>query len=266
MISVWHDGRWVSEEMEEAPASEAWGAFTTAGCDRGRPLLWDRHRRRLTATLGHLGGSVPVELPGERDLRELLGALGLQGPSRLRVVGRQLGSGSWKIEASAHRCESVGSGVTPARLEIEYWDAASIQPGHKLLARRPWDSAMARARRNGADDVLLVDDEGQVLETAVANVWCLHGETVRTPIAPTRCLPGVLREWMLENLEGAGFRVLECDLTQSEVCAADEVWLSNAVIGVRRVGHLKGLRWQRWVGFDRLLGLGIPAPGWPVVG
>jgi branched-subunit amino acid aminotransferase/4-amino-4-deoxychorismate lyase len=53
-----------------------------------------------------------------------------------------------------------------------------------------------------------------------------------------------------------------CELTVDDLASADEVWLSNAVIGVRRVGAVGDQRWPEWPRFESLLDLGIPAPGW----
>ena len=262
MSLVWRDGRMIEDEAGTDPTLVGWGAFTTVGCDNGRPLLWEQHRNRLTATLGHLLPAVPVELPDERALGDLLGGAGLGGPAKLRVVASHRVSW-WEVEVSVASCDDVGPSIVPARLALERWQASPPLVGHKTLARLPWDLARKQAMGAGADDVLLVDDLERVLETAVANVWVLRRGEARTPPAPARCLPGVMRGWLMNRLFGLGLRVEEGDVDLAELVAADEVWLSNAVAGVRRVAEVAGHSWKRWPLFERLAGLGIPAPGWP---
>jgi len=259
---VWRNGQIGEDRSEEAAGFAQWGAFTTAGCDQGSPLLWPRHIRRLTASLADLGAENAVSLPTDQDVRELLDAAGLDGPARVRAVARRVEFSKWITEASAMSCDVVGPRVEPARLAICRWSSAPPLAGHKTLARLAWDLARERARQKGFHDALLVDSGDNLLETSVANVWVLTDGAVRTPRAPDFCLPGVMREWLLENLGRTGLLAEVSGLTLFDLVAADEVWLSNAVDGVRRVGEIDEQRWREWPRFDLLDDLGVPAPGW----
>ena len=262
MSTVWRDGRLIESESGTAPVEAGWGAFTTVGCEGGRPLLWTRHRSRLAASLRFLGADNDVALPDEPALRELLRAGGLDGAARLRVAGRREQNSEWTIEASASVAEAVGPNAPPVRLLLQRWQAAPPLAGHKTLARLPWDLARERAHCEGADDALLVDEAGHVLETSIANVWLRCGRELRTPPAPVRCLPGIMRGWLLEHMGALGLQALECDLTEADLLGADELWISNAVGGVRRVASVAGREWGSWPFFERLIRLGVPAPGW----
>lgn len=262
MSFVWRNGRIDGNHEIGAPDPAVWGAFTTAGCDHGRPLLWSRHSRRLLASLTVLGANDGVQLPSEAQLRELLNVTGLAGPARLRVVVRRIESSLWEVLASARPCGAVGPEQKPATLEVQRWSSAPRLAGHKTLARKEWDLAGKRAQNAGCDDALLLDAADRLLETSVANLWVVRDGAVRTPRAPDHCLPGVMREWFLENLGRAGIEATVCDLTLSDLAFADEVWLTNAVIGVCRVGAVGDQRWRDWTYFGRLETLGIPAPGW----
>ncbi len=262
VTTVWRDGRLISSEPGTAPVEPGWGAFTTVGCDGGHPLLWTRHRSRLAASLRFLGADDDVALPDEPALCELLRVRGLDGGARLRVVGQRSATSGWTVEASVSHCEGAGPDAPPARLNLKRWQSAPPLAGHKTLARLPWDLAREQARREGADDALLVDEAGHVLETAIANVWLRRGRELWTPPAPERCLPGVMRGWLLENARALGLQVLERDLTEADLLGADELWISNAVIGVRRVAFVDGREWRSWPLFEGLTELGVPAPGW----
>lgn len=262
MSVVWRNGHIGEGRANGAAGSAQWGAFTTAGCDQGKPLLWPRHIRRLAESLVELGADSAVSLPTDQDVCELLDAAGLDGPARVRVVARRIESSKWNIEASAMSCDAVGPRVEPVRLAICRWASAPPLAGHKTLARLAWDLARERAQQTGFDDALLVDSADNLLETSVANVWVLTDGAVRTPRAPDRCLPGVMREWLLENLGRTGHLAVVSELTLLDLVTANEVWLSNAVAGVRRVGEIDEQRWREWPEFDRLDDLWIPAPGW----
>ncbi len=238
------------------------GAFTTAGCEGGRPFLWALHAARLAHDIRTLDPRASVHLPGETELARLLLERDLVGPARLRVIVWR-NTGGWRVGAEARPLPACGPTLPPLALEPVRREHAPPLAGHKVLARLSWDLAAARARRAGGDDALLVDAGGRVLETSIANVWAIVDGTAVTPPAPERCLPGVMRRWLLERLPAAGLEPEERDLTLAELLAAGEVWVSNALVGIRRVRRLGRHTWDRWPAFERLAGLGVPAPGWP---
>jgi branched-subunit amino acid aminotransferase/4-amino-4-deoxychorismate lyase len=263
MNVLWRNGRIGEYRRGEAFISAVWGAFTTAGCDQGRPLLWSRHSGRLAASLVSLGAGDAQVLPSENELCELLNAAGLDGPARMRVVAQRAEPLLWNIEASATACDAVGPELRPARLTVERWPSAPPLAGHKTLARLAWDLARERAQQKGCDDALLIDSGENLLESSVANIWVMREDVVRTPRAPDLCLPGVMREWLLENLSRAELVAEVSALTLLDLVNADEVWLSNAIVGVRRVAAIGEQQWREWPRFDLLSEVGIPAPGWP---
>jgi branched-subunit amino acid aminotransferase/4-amino-4-deoxychorismate lyase len=232
------------------------------GCDAGRPLLWPWHRERLAATLTRLGAPENVRLPDEEAIRELLKADGLKGPARVRVVARAGIESEWSVVAAAVGCLETGLEVGPARLVLERWSGKPALAAHKMLNREKWDLARERAEQEGADDALLVDAEGHVLETSSANIWIRHGSVVLTPPAPERCHPGIMRRWLIERGGDLGTAVRECDLKVADVAVADEVLMSNSVHGFRRVSRVVDRRWWEWPLYERLAETGVPAPGW----
>ncbi len=263
MSNEWRDGRLVEVGARRERRGAGWGVFTTVGCDGGRPLLWPWHRERLSASLARLGAGDTILLPDEEAVCRLLDAEGLEGPARVRVVGRAGIDSLWRVVATAAELSESGPETQPARLVIERWPGVPPMAGHKMLNRHKWDLALDHARKNGADDALLVDASGHVLETAVANIWVRHGHDLLTPPAPARCLPGVMRRWLLEHSETMGLRARERELRVDDVAVADEVLLSNAVVGLRRVSRVVDRRWSEWPLFERLAAAGVPAPGWP---
>lgn len=262
MSTAWRDGRLIEDEARADLPGVGWGAFTTVGCDGGRPFLWAWHLERLASSLVRLGAGEAIRLPDEAALGRLLAAEGLSGPARVRVVARAGLESRWSVVATAVTLDEVGPALPPLRLHIERWPGVPSMAGHKMLNREKWNLARKRALENSADDALLVDASGRVLETSVANVWVRRDDAVLTPTAPECCLPGVMRRWMLENLGSLGLRVLECDIGVDDVAVADEVFVSNAVVGIRRVARVIDRRWTTFPLFERLAEFGVPAPGW----
>lgn len=103
-------------------------------------------------------------------------------------------------------------------------------------------SALAKqeARRQGADEALLLNQSGRVAEAAVANVFALRGRVLATPPALDGCLEGINRGAVMEIARQLGLSVSERSLGRRDLFAADEVFLTGSGAGVIGVRSLDG--------------------------
>ena len=81
------------------------------------------------------------------------------------------------------------------------------------------------------DDVLLYNERHEILETTRANVYFVKGNTIHTPKSPV-ILPGIIRQFLINNQQEMGFEVIERTITSDELADFDEIFLSNALRGV----------------------------------
>jgi len=256
---IWRDGRIRQEAPQCVPPADVEGVMTTIGCDHGHLLLWELHRQRL---LDFPGLAVEEDaLPRPQDLETLLEAAGCMAPSRMRVsVWREHGS-TVRVEAVCSALEVFGPGQEPIWLAGVCWQDPPVA-GHKVIARHQWQDAGDRALSWGGDDALITDGHGRLLETSKANIFVRRGLVVATPPAPARCLPGIMRFEVLGTLPSLGLRTEERDVFIDELAFADEVWVTNAVVGIVRVGRVGERIWDCWPFHRRLSALPVPAPGW----
>ena len=166
---------------------------------------------------------------------------------RLAIVerGRALpNAGAYKLRLEVGQ-DGVCSFAEPELLQQEtgpfralLWPKAvrseEVWLRHKTTRREGYDAAMGAARRQGYVDALFVNERGAVTEGAVHSVFVRHGDGWRTPPLTAGVLPGVSRSVLLERLEG----VQEEEFDVEALMGADEVLLTNAVRGVRRVGGI----------------------------
>jgi branched-chain amino acid aminotransferase len=103
-------------------------------------------------------------------------------------------------------------------------------------------SALAKqeARRQGADEALLLNQSGRVAEAAVANVFALRRRELVTPPALDGCLEGINRGAIFEIAGELGLSVSERSLGRRDLLAADEVFLTGSGAGVVGVRSLDG--------------------------
>jgi para-aminobenzoate synthetase/4-amino-4-deoxychorismate lyase len=107
---------------------------------------------------------------------------------------------------------------------------------HKWHDRRQLAELSTRAGRDGAlgqdDHLLIVDADGDVLETDRGNVFAVIDGTLCTPPLDGRLLPGITRATVLRLAAQAGIPAKEVRLTVADLAAAAEVFATNAVRGV----------------------------------
>ena len=97
---------------------------------------------------------------------------------------------------------------------------------------------LARGRENCHEAILIRD--GIVTEGVASNVFVVIGDKIRTPPKNNNVLPGITRDLVVELLKAAGFNCTETDITEAELKAADEIWISSSTMGLAPVINLDG--------------------------
>jgi 4-amino-4-deoxychorismate lyase len=220
-------------------------AFETLRVYGGRPFRLDEHVARLVGSAASLGLPAPDPATLAALAREALGAAALPdavlrlywtpgapgaGPSAIVLVSR---IPDWIEEARA-RGQSLVSLPFPRR------SAAWLLPGTKSVSYATHAAAEAEAKRRGADDALLVDLDGTVLEGTVTNVWFREGRTLLTPSLELGILAGETRATLLEVATEAGYEVETGSYPIERLVAADEVLTSSSVREVMPVVRVDG--------------------------
>src|SRR5439155_17034388 len=105
--------------------------------------------------------------------------------------------------------------------------AASQFAGAKILSwamNLTWlESALAR----GFDEVILLNERGEVAECTSANLFIANGSQVWTPPLSSGCLPGITRELLLGEIQAPGIRIGEKALKPEELESADEIFITS---------------------------------------
>jgi para-aminobenzoate synthetase/4-amino-4-deoxychorismate lyase len=102
---------------------------------------------------------------------------------------------------------------------------------HKTTHRPVYAQAFESATQAGFDDVLFLNQRGEVTEGAISNVFIEKDSRWLTPPVECGLLAGVYRRHLLETRRG----VEECILSLEDLRRADAIYLTNAVRGLRRV-------------------------------
>lgn len=100
--------------------------------------------------------------------------------------------------------------------------------------------AKARAREQGYDEIVLVDEYGCVAEGPTTNIFLVRADGVLATPPTERVLLGVTRSSILEIAAGEGLDVREERVRPGDLLAASEVFLTGTTAGVLPVESVDG--------------------------
>ena len=191
-----------------------WGIFSTIRVQDGVMFAWERHWARMRRDAARMRVPFPED---EKWLEARLYRLiekNHAANSTLRVVIVRNRGGMW--EGPSERAfdtvaftaplndwgEAVKLGIVPNARH-----AASEFAGTKYLS---WSENLARyerAHEQGFDEVVLLNERGEIAECTSANIFIAKGDQVSTPPLSSGCLPGVTRALLLEEIHVPGSTV-----------------------------------------------------------
>jgi len=234
----------------QAGLLNGWGLFTTVRIYEGIPFAFERHWKRLQRDAERTHCPFPFEESVVRgQLGEVLRANHVrEGAARIYMVYNQVGF--WRSDEDFPRVDllvcsaDLPSYREPARLGLREHgrNAASPLAGVKVISwlDNVWN--YYEAQQAGFDEVVLLNERGEVAECTAANIFCVKGGRVTTPPASAGCLQGITRSVLLEMGVGVGAPVEERVLRPEDLYAADEVFISStnrSMLGVNEVNGRK---------------------------
>jgi branched-chain amino acid aminotransferase len=224
-----------------------WGVFSTIRVYDGVMFAWERHwarmqrdARRLRVPFPETGGSL------EEKLNRLIDA-NQAWNSTLRVVVVRNRGGMWEGPAAIRDFD-----VVAFTAEVNQWGetvrlgmvpnarhAANEFAGVKYLS---WSQNLTwyeRAHEQGLDEVILLNERGEVAECTSANVFIVEGPYIWTPPLSSGCLPGITRAVLLEEIRD--FPIAEKTILPKDLESADEVFITSTTRELMPVVAIEGL-------------------------
>lgn len=101
-------------------------------------------------------------------------------------------------------------------------------------------------------DGLMLDTEGELVCATSGNIFAVIDGVLVTPDLRFAGVQGVMRKQVIAAATRLGIAVEERPLWPAELAVAEEIFLTNAIRGVRRVRRLDGYDWQDWPVAQRL--------------
>jgi para-aminobenzoate synthetase/4-amino-4-deoxychorismate lyase len=113
--------------------------------------------------------------------------------------------------------------------------SADVARRHKTTNRNLYDREYTSAHEQGFDEVLFLNERGELVEGAISNLFLQIEGGLITPPLSSGALPGVLRRHILATARHAEERILTLDNLRS----AEAIFLGNSVRGLRRIERIE---------------------------
>ena len=218
---------WDSDPLEEYEECRIKAAFLTrsaAPFQLVETMKWDGEYVLLHEHLARLASSAEY-FSFPFSVQEITSRLpeSFTSPYRVRLTL----SCNGKINVTSMPLEGNWSGKIV--LSDRRTNASDLFLRHKTTRRQLYDSEFKRAVANGYDDVLFLNAEGYVTESAIHNIFMRKDGRLFTPPISDGALPGVLR---------ASMDVTEWRFTVEDLSSFDEIYLGNSVRGLRKLHRI----------------------------
>ena len=194
-----------------------WGVFSTLRVANGVLFEWERHWARIKRDAEAFHVALPQDPEAvRRKLLELIEANGSLNSTLRLVIVRNCG-GMWAGPSNGRESDLIaltadskewGDGVKLAYQENGRHAACNFA-GTKILSWAMNLTWLETAQRRGFDEVILLNERGEVAECTSANLFIANGNQVWTPPLSSGCLPGITRELLLGPVRAPGIEIGE---------------------------------------------------------
>jgi len=224
--------------------------FETIKVSNNRIIFWEDHYFRLMASMRMLRMKIPMEFTLEFFQKEIL-----------KTVTAQDNAVSYRVRLNIYRKD--GGLYTPKTNEIDYlidvkkniyitkevykvdifkdfYSYSGLLSTIKTNNRMVNTLASIYAKENDLDNCVLINEKKGAVEVANGNIFILKGNTIKTPALTEGCIKGIIRKKVIEIItKNPEYNLEETNISPFEIQKADEVFITNAIMGVQPVTNYK---------------------------
>jgi branched-chain amino acid aminotransferase len=233
------------------------GLFETMKLVNGNIPLADYHFERLFEGMKLLGFKIPGLFTKEKLLIEIKQLAEKNNCSNLARVRLSVSRGNGGVndcdDHLQYTIECTGADENINRLNengfvIDIFPDAvkSCDKFSNLKSSNYLSYVMAAkfARENKLNDAIILNQYGRICEASIANLFWIKDKAFFTPPLSEGCVAGVMRKFLIEKIKNATSQIKEKTLTKEVLLDADELFLTNAVFGMRWVRQLKNKHYR----------------------
>jgi branched-subunit amino acid aminotransferase/4-amino-4-deoxychorismate lyase len=217
---------------------------------KGKPFRWAQHMERLHGGAEFLKIKLPFSAEALRGFLDELVAKNEMPDALLRLtLSRGVGVRGYSPKGAGSPTLVMSLHAMPASDAPPRWKL--ITSSHRLPANEPLAQfktcnklaqilARAEADAAGADEALLLNTDGFVVEGASSNLFWIEGDTICTPPLAAGVLAGVTRAVVLEISRALAVKTREANVPTGELKRVDGIFVSLSSFGIVEATSLDG--------------------------
>lgn len=223
------------------------GLFETMKMRKGQLQMADAHFDRLRQGMDQLGYD-STSFPAPHAFASLIGELcrrnGCLDLGRVRLTVSAGNGGLFEDSQPNYSIE-----CWPLTTAVETLNAnglrLTIYPDVRKSCDRlanlksanylPYAVAARHARQQRADDCIILNTNARIADTCIANIFIIRDGNILTPPLTEAPVAGIMRAYLLSRLP-----VIEQPISLADLQQAQEVFVTNAINGLRWVGEIDG--------------------------
>ena len=218
------------------------GVYETLRTYHRIPFLFDLHQERLRRSAALL--SLPVPFTDDQLLAQISATMAAHKGLNEAYIRVLLTRGVGELTYNPAACpdpttviivkpfpeppaRTFTEGIKVALVGVRRNHPAALNPMIKSNNLINNALAMQEALRSGADEALMCNQAGDVVECSQSNFFIVKDRRVITPPLEAGLLPGITRAFVLELAREAGFEAVEEPVSVADVRAADEAFITG---------------------------------------
>jgi branched-chain amino acid aminotransferase len=217
----------------------------------GKLLFWEDHYFRLMSSMRILRMEIPMEFTMEFLEEEFMKTIKVSEYSSSAVRARLtvFRNDGGKYTPTTNECSYVIDleelevpfyTIDEAKYEVElfkdFFVNADMLSNLKTTNKVLHTVSSVFAKENGYQNCLLLNSAKQVVEAINGNIFLVSDKTIKTPPLKDGCLDGILRKKLLEIItKWDDFELVEASISPFELQKADELFITNAILGIKPI-------------------------------
>jgi len=251
MTTVWINGK-ADNKLDVSDRALAYGDgfFTTMSLKQGKIGLWSLHKKRISLSLSQLNFPAMDLFELELELFELAKSKG-EGVLKL-IISRGSGGRGYSIAGCNKPMRIVFWMAAPSHYEAYRTSGIELincqtpisgipqLAGLKTLNRLEQVLIKQEIEAAGAQEGVVCDLDGNMVECGSANLFWRVGKQVFTPSLAVCGVNGVMRQHIMYLLSSSEFSLSEVFKPIASLELADEIWLTNSLMPILPVKNYNG--------------------------
>lgn len=265
---VWHNGKIVSIAQAQISVSDlgvqyGLGFFETIRVNKTKPLYLKEHMNRFDIAWDKLFKTLKPDLTWDPIIRMVIDKNGLENETVAVKIMATYGDRteipfSHTLTVFTKKYHPRAAIVKNSGLDLAVYPHPRQTPlaDHKTLNYAYYFLAQKWAQENSADEALILNPDGSVSETNTANIILIKEKKVIKPESP-HVLSGIMETAVIRQLVKWGFSIETRKVMPREVFLADQVLLTNSLMGAVPVLSFDGKSLKQNLDLCQKLGLCI---------